>query len=268
MSPLESNKKADIEKLRRLVRRLRAPDGCPWDQKQTLKDLRAYLLEEAHEAAAAIDDGDLEALAGEMGDLLFQVVFVAQLGEDAGAFDLSTVVDAIHHKMIERHPHVFGDSSLPDADAVVKSWERRKAEKAVGRSVLAGVAPTLPALTAAYRLTQKAAGVGFDWSVPRDVLAKVEEEVAEVDACLDTGGPELEEEIGDLLFAVANLARHAGIDPEAALAAGNRKFTRRFMAVETAIEASGRRISDATLDDMEAQWQKVKLGEKSETSVG
>lgn len=259
----EADNTADIEKLRQLVRRLRAPDGCPWDQKQTLIDLRAYLLEEAHEAAAAIDDGDLEALEGEMGDLLFQVVFVAHLAEDQQAFDLSTVIDTVHDKMVERHPHVFGDEALADATEVVKSWERRKAEKAGGkRSVLAGVAPTLPALTAAYRLTQKAAGVGFDWQVPQEVLAKVKEELEEVEECLDERGPQLREEIGDLLFSVANLARHLDIDPEAALAAGNRKFTRRFMAVEEGLKSIDRPLVEASLEEMEEQWQKVKSMEK------
>ncbi len=257
-----TDKIADIEKLRRLVRRLRAPDGCPWDRKQTLVDVRAYLLEEAHEAAAAIDGGLADEVAEEMGDLLFQVVFVAQLAEEDGSFDLATVIDGIHHKMVERHPHVFGGETLADAAAVVQSWERRKAEKnRGGRSVLAGVAPTLPALTAAYRLTQKAAGVGFDWTSAREVLAKVEEELGEVEECLDTGGDKLREEVGDLLFSVANLARHLGIDPEGALAAGNRKFIRRFTAVEERLEGLGRRLAEASLDEMEAQWQEVKAAE-------
>ena len=259
---------ADIEKLRLLVRRLRAPDGCPWDQKQTLADLRAYLLEEAHEAAAAIDAEDWEDLAGEMGDLLFQVVFVSELGREQGHFDLATVIDGIHHKMVERHPHVFGGESLDDASQVVRSWERRKAEKAGGkRSVLSGVAPTLPALTAAYRLTQKAAGVGFDWPEVQGVIDKVREELAEVEQCLGDDASQqgaarqrelLKEELGDLLFSVANLARHLEIDPEAALASGNAKFRRRFEAVEEALKEAGSSIVEADMESMEAQWCRVK----------
>lgn len=265
MSQPKADKCADIEKLRQLVRRLRAPDGCPWDRKQTLRDVRAYLLEEAHEAAAAIDGGRAVEIEEEMGDLLFQVVFVAQLAEEEGSFDLATVIDGIHHKMVERHPHVFGGEALADAAAVVQSWERRKAaKKSAERSLLAGVAPTLPALTAAYRLTQKAAGVGFDWASARDVLAKVEEELAEVEECLDTGGEELREEIGDLLFSVANLARHLGIDPEAALAGGNRKFVRRFAAVENRLAGLGRPLAEASLEEMERQWQEVKVAERPE----
>ena len=176
---------------------------------------------------------------------------------------MATVIDGIHDKMVERHPHVFGDASLPDADSVVQSWERRKAEKAgAERSVLAGVAPTLPSLTAAYRLTQKAAGVGFDWQEPRQVVAKVREELEEVEQCLDDGGSALREEVGDLLFSVANLARHLEIDPEAALAAGNRKFMRRFAGVERRLVEAGSSIVEADLDAMEAQWQAVKREEK------
>lgn len=259
MSKPKGDKVADIQKLQELVRRLRAPDGCPWDRKQTLVDIRAYLLEEAHEAAAAIDEGSADAVAEEMGDLLFQIVFVAQLAEEDGSFDLATVIDGIHDKMVERHPHVFAGEHLADAAAVVQSWERRKSEGRVdGRSVLAGVAPTLPALTAAYRLTQKAAGVGFDWTSAHDVLAKVEEELAEVEECLDSGGDKLREEIGDLLFSVANLARHLDIDPEAALAAGNRKFVHRFTAVEKELERLGRPLKEASLEEMEARWQEAK----------
>lgn len=278
METPETEAAADIEKLCRLVRRLRAPDGCPWDRKQTLADLRAYLLEEAHEAAAAIDAEDWQELAGEMGDLLFQVVFVSELGQEQGHFDLATVIDGIHHKMVERHPHVFGDESLDDASQVVRSWERRKAEKAAGRrSVLSGVATTLPALTASYRLTQKAAGVGFDWTEVQGVLDKVREELEEVEQCLHEDLPSvdprleeeqlrkgrLKEELGDLLFSVANLARHLEIDPEAALASGNAKFKRRFGAIEQALEAAGSSIVEADMETMEAGWRRVKASENA-----
>ncbi len=256
----------DIAKLRDLVRRLRAPDGCPWDREQTLGDLRAYLLEEAHEAAAAIDSGSSGELREELGDLLFQVVFIARLAEEAGDFDLAGVIDTVHAKMIERHPHVFGDAG-PEADAasVRRSWERRKlAREPSSRSLLDGVPGSLPTLTAAYRITQKAAGVGFDWPDVGAVLDKVREELAEVEHEL-TGrrgeSEQLREELGDLLFAVANLARHLEVDPEAALARGNLKFRRRFAAVEQAFRDRGRPLAEATLDEMDEVWEQVKTRE-------
>src|SRR6185369_4483712 len=220
----------DLQKLLDLVTRLRAPDGCPWDREQKLADIRAYLLEEAHETAAAIDTGDWSELAEELGDLLFQVAFIGRLAEEAGAFSLSQVVDRVHHKMVARHPHVFGDESLADAQAVRQAWERRKLKEEPGRaSLLAGVPTSLPALLAAYRLTQKAAGVGFDWPDAGAVLKKVDEETAELRDALAVGNRDaMREEIGDLLFTLANLARKLDLDPEAALAGTNRKFRHRF----------------------------------------
>lgn len=261
---------ADIEKLRQLVQRLRAPDGCPWDQKQTLESVRAYLLEEAHEAAAAIDGGDRRELLGELGDLIFQAVFVAALTEEEGAFDLGDAIDSVHQKMIERHPHVFGETRLADAQAVLRAWEQRKLEQkaseeqAAKRSLLAGVPASLPALTGAHRMTQKAAAIGFDWSEVEDVVAKVREELHEVEEVLDDDTPDRQrEEIGDLLFAVVNLARHLGIDAEAALAGANRKFRRRFSAIEDALADRDRNLADATLDEMDALWQRAKESENS-----
>lgn len=269
----------DLSRLTALVARLRAPDGCPWDRQQTLPDLRAYLLEEAHEAAAALDNGDRAELAGELGDLLFQIAFIARLVEETGGFPLGAALDAVETKMIARHPHVFGGETLASAKAVREAWERRKARAQEGerRSLLDGAtAASLPALVAAYRLTQKAAGVGFDWKDAKEVVAKLDEEIAELKELLaaqkKTGEtPELAaqglrqrrtEEIGDLLFTVANLARHLEIDPEGALAAANLKFRRRFTALEAGLAASGRNVADASLDEMEAQWQAAKIGEK------
>ena len=264
---------ADFGRLVELVRRLRAPDGCPWDRKQTLADVRAYLLEEAHEAAAAIDAGDLEALAGELGDLLFQAAFVARLGEEAGAFTAAGAIERSLAKMIARHPHVFGGEKLADAAAVARAWERRKLEEkgadgeigAAGgtRSLLDGVPTSLPALTAAYRMTQKAAAVDFDWPDAAAVLAKIDEELAELRAELAASaalaaGDRAREEIGDLLFTVANLARKLGLDPEAALAAANAKFRRRFRRVEQGLAARGHRLGDASLDELEALWEAAK----------
>ena len=268
-----------------LVERLRAPDGCPWDREQRLGDVRAYLLEEAHEAAAAIDEESWPAIAGELGDLLFQAAFVLRLGEEAGALDAERVIAGVHDKMVARHPHVFGEERAADAQEVRQSWERRKAAASQGESLLAGVPTSLPALVAAYRLSQKAAGVGFDWPNAPAVLEKVREELAEVEQELpaaptsneastgvnDTSARDsaassdaastndaLEGELGDLLFAVANLARHLGVDPERALARTNAKFRRRFAHLERRLAESGRRLGEVPLDDLEALWQEAK----------
>lgn len=269
-----------------LVERLRAPDGCPWDREQRLGDVRAYLLEEAHEAAAAIDEESWPAIAGELGDLLFQAAFLLRLGEEAGALDAERVIAGVHDKMVSRHPHVFGEERAADAEEVRQSWERRKAAASQGESLLAGVPTSLPALVAAYRLSQKAAGVGFDWPNAPAVLEKVREELVEVEnelppprerladestAAADSravgGAPSnedaaaldaLEGELGDLLFAVANLARHLGVDPERALARTNAKFRRRFAHLERRLAESGRQLGEVPLDDLEALWQEAK----------
>jgi len=274
----------DLGKLIDLVARLRAPDGCPWDREQGLADLRAYLVEESHEAAAALDrvtgGGDPDAawdeLAGELGDLLFQVAFVLRLGEEAGRLDAGAVVDRIHDKMIARHPHVFPPEGgerreLADAAAVSRAWERGKLERGESATLLAGVPTSLPALLAAYRLTQKAAGVGFDWPDAAAVLDKVEEEIGELRAELAARRAEdgaaaaadaaVAEELGDLLFTVANLGRKLGFDPEAVLAAANAKFRRRFGVVEAALAARGRGLADAGLEEMDALWEAAKDGE-------
>lgn len=269
----------DLARLTALVARLRAPDGCPWDRQQTLPDLRAYLLEEAHEAAAALDSGDPAELVGELGDLLFQIAFIARLSEESGSFALGAAIDAVESKMIARHPHVFGGETLTSAKEVREAWERRKvrAQEGERRSLLDGAtAASLPALVAAYRLTQKAAGVGFDWREPGEVVLKLDEEIAELKELLtpESAAPQepeavagalrqrRTEEIGDLLFTVANLARHLEIDPEGALAAANLKFRRRFAAVEAGLAARGQNVAEATLDEMEAEWQAAKRAEK------
>ncbi|GMU65663.1 MAG: nucleoside triphosphate pyrophosphohydrolase [Acidobacteriota bacterium] len=259
----------DLARLLALVARLRAPDGCPWDREQELPDLRAYLLEEAHETADAIDRGDLEALAGELGDLLFQAAFVARLAEEAGAFTAADSIARAEAKMIDRHPHVFGGERLEDARAVREVWERRKLSREGNSraSLLDGAAAaTLPALVAAYRLTQKAAGVGFDWPDATAVLVKVDEELAEVRQELASATApareRLRDELGDLLFAVANLARHLEIDPEAALAGANLKFRRRFAAVEAGLAGRGRPLAEATLAEMDELWEAAKRDER------
>jgi MazG family protein len=257
------------ERLQRLVRRLRGPDGCPWDRDQTLIDLRAYLLEEAHEVAAAIDSGDWDDLCGELGDLLFHLIFVACLAEETDAFDLHAVVDRIEAKMIARHPHVFGSEVLADADAVHREWERRKLEtEKAGGSLLAGLPASLPALVAALRMTQKAAAVGFDWPDAAAILAKLSEELAELNQELKSGEGSaaklaISAELGDVLFTVANLARHLDIDPEAALAAANKKFRQRFQRLEQRLAERGKPLGEATLAEMEVLWQQIK--DKGET---
>ncbi len=256
---------AELADLVALVARLRAPDGCPWDREQGLANLRAYLVEEAHELAAAIDGGDWEEIAEELGDLLFQAAFVARLGEEAGALSAAAVVAAVHAKLVARHPHVFGGEQLADAGEVVRAWERRKAaERPAG--LLAGVPPSLPALLAAYRMTQKAAGVGFDWPDAAGVLAKLREELGELEAELAAGAPaaRVGEELGDLLFAAANLARHLGHDPECALAGANAKFRRRFAAVEAALAGRGIAAADAGLELMDALWEEAKRAERAD----
>ncbi len=250
----------DVQKLVDLVARLRAPDGCPWDKEQTLENVRAYLLEEAHELAGAIDGGDWQELAEELGDMLFQVAFITRLAEEAGAFRLPQVIDGVHSKMVARHPHVFGNESLADAEAVRQAWERRKLQEEPGRTTLLGGVPSsLPALLGTYRLTQKAAGVGFDWPDAASVLDKAEEEIAEVREALAEGNAaHVREEIGDLLFTLANLARKLDVDPEAALAGTNRKFRTRFAAVEEGLAAKGKSAAEATLEEMDELWEAAK----------
>jgi ATP diphosphatase len=277
MRDLSALTPTDFARLLALVERLRAPDGCPWDREQTLGDLRAYLLEEAHETADALDRGDWDALASELGDLLFQVAFLTTLAVEQNRFPPHEPLARAFAKMVDRHPHVFGDAEAADARAVRQGWERRKLAERAGRgSLLDGAAaPTLPALVAAYRLTQKAAGVGFDWPDAEAVLDKLHEELDEVRVEMRGGAPgddaerrrRLRDELGDLLFAVANLARHLEVDPEAALAAANLKFRRRFAAVERGLAARGRSLAEATLAEMDELWSAAKRDEAGETAV-
>lgn len=259
----------ELEDLVQLVRRLRRPDGCPWDRKQTLASVRAYLIEESHELAAAIDAEDFDELREELGDVLFQIAFIACLAEEQGRFRAADAVAGIHRKMVERHPHVFGDAGpLTTEKEVLAAWEAGKADGGK-RSVLAGVPPSLPALTGAYRLTQKAAGVGFDWPDVDGVTAKIREELDEVDEVLaappsSSQRARMEEEIGDLLFSVANLARHLDIDPEVALARGNLKFRRRFEALEGIFKERGEDLVDADLEAMDRVWNEVKAIDKTD----
>lgn len=252
-----------LERLRRLVARLRGPEGCPWDRQQTLSDLRAYLIEEVHEAAAAIDDDDPPALGEELGDLLFLVVFAAELLRERGGPDIGQLAAAAEAKMVSRHPHVFGDETAHDAAEVRKVWGRRKlAERTPSTSTLAGVPASLPSLLQAYRMTQKAADVGFDWPDEEGVLAKIDEELAEVRVALAASGSDrreqLRHEIGDLLFSAANLARYVEVDPDAALAGANRRFRDRFRQMEGSLADSSRTLADLSLDELNTLWEAAK----------
>ena len=248
-----------IERLLRIMARLRDPDGgCEWDLAQDFATIAPYTIEEAYEVADAIAGGDAAAIRDELGDLLLQVVFHSQIAADKGLFGFDDVANAIGHKMERRHPHIFGGAAAAD---VRQQWEQIKAaERADGgaRGALAGVALSLPALLRAQKLSARAARVGFDWPDASGPRAKIDEELAEVDAAATEA--ERAEEIGDLLFAVVNHARHLGVDAESALRAANDKFARRFMAVE---ERAGPDMAKLSLDELEAHWQAVKASESS-----
>ncbi len=251
---------------------LRTPgSGCPWDLEQSFETIAPYTIEEAYEVADAIQRGDLQDLRDELGDLLLQSVYHARLAEEQGAFSFGDVVEAVTAKMIRRHPHVFADANGNTADAGHGFWERIKAEERAERAsrgkaeptgALAGVPVALPALTRALKLQEKAGRVGFDWNDPRAVLAKIREEADEIEAELDRSETaKAGMEVGDLLFAVVNLARHLGADPEAILRATNAKFERRFQSIERALAAQGKGPKDATLAEMDALWEAAKTGE-------
>jgi MazG family protein len=245
--------------------RLRGADGCPWDREQTIESLRGFVLEETYEVLDAIDRGDHDALRGEIGDLLFEGVFLAQVETDEGRFSVADSLRLICDKLIRRHPHIFGTGSahVRTPGQVVEQWEQIKAreQKDAGerRSLLRGVPRTLPSLLRAHEIGTRVAAVGFDWSRTDDVVDKIEEEVAELRHALTEGDARTEEEMGDLLFSIANLARKLGIEPESALRKANEKFSVRFEAMERAFEAQGRSIHDVTLAEMESEWQAVKL---------
>jgi len=267
-NPSELKPSRDITVLLDVMRRLRAPDGCPWDREQTFATIAPYTIEEAYEVASVIADGELKALPGELGDLLFQVVFHAQMAQDAELFDFGDVVEAVTAKMIRRHPHVFGsEAAKADAAAQKDSWEKLKETeraKAGQTGLLDDVASALPALTRAEKLQRRASTVGFDWNNAELVINKIAEEAREVAQAATQA--EREEEIGDLLFVVANLARHLKVDPEAALRSANAKFTRRFRHIETSLAARGITPGAASLQDMESLWQDAKALEKKPSS--
>jgi tetrapyrrole methylase family protein/MazG family protein len=267
-----------FEKLVALQKRLRAPNGCPWDREQTHSTLRTYLIEEAYEVLDALESGDDTKFAEEMGDLLLQITFHSQIAAEEGRFTVADVIRAVHEKMVRRHPHVFGTKRAKDSAEVLRNWEQikaeeRRAQKTDGKpaeekkepaSVLDGVPRTLPALLEGLQLTKKAARVGFDWDAVEGIFAKLREESAEIQRALQTNDrSKIEEELGDLLFAGVNLARFLHVDPEIALKNANAKFLRRFREMERRASQSGRRFTDVPRAEMGALWDSAKRGEEA-----
>jgi ATP diphosphatase len=270
----------DISRLLDIMARLRTPgSGCPWDLEQDFSTIAPYTIEEAYEVADAIARGDLDDLRDELGDLLLQVVFHARMAEEQGAFSFGDVVEAITDKMIRRHPHVFADANGKLTPSDVKdAWDRIKAEEKAERaarrpaeeisppSLLSSVKAGQPPLSRAMQLQRTASSVGFDWNDPRAVLHKIREEADEIEAALDRGDAnELTEETGDLLFALVNLARHVGADPEVALRGTNAKFERRFAYIERALAAQGRSLDQSSLEEMDALWNEAKKSEAGDS---
>ncbi|MEJ0019873.1 MAG: nucleoside triphosphate pyrophosphohydrolase [Acetobacteraceae bacterium] len=257
---------AELRRLLDIMAALRDPEtGCPWDKEQSFATIAPYTIEEAYEVADAIGRGDLAALPDELGDLLFQVVYHARMAEEIGQFDFAGVARAIADKMVRRHPHVFGDAAARDAAEQTMAWEAQKKRERAARSetgTLAGVPEGLPALARAAKLTARAARVGFDWPDAAAVLTKLDEEVAELRAELPGADPaRLADEVGDLLFVLANLARKLHLDPEACLRQANAKFSRRFNQVEDRLADQGKTAAEVSLDEMEALWVEIKKTE-------
>jgi MazG family protein len=258
-----------------LIARLRAPGGCPWDREQTHESLKAMTIEEAYEVVEAIDHGD-EELASELGDLLLQVVFHADIAAARGAFGIADVIERVADKMVRRHPHVFAGHDADTPEQVLRTWESMKQQERRAKGAAAGTAPesesmldgvskSLPAILEAFQATTKASRVGFDWPDAASVLAKLEEEQRELKAALEGPAPDaraVSEEVGDLLFAAVNLARKLGTDPESALKAANRKFRRRFRHVEQRLRERGRTPAESTLGEMDALWNEAKAAER------
>jgi MazG family protein len=251
-----------FEQLIMLFAVLRSEQGCAWDRKQTHKSLLPYLLEEGYEVIEAVETEDDKLLKEELGDLLCQIVFHAQLAKERQVFTIDEVITRVVTKLVDRHPHVFGEQTSLTPQQVRDQWEKRKIETKEKKSVLGGVPFSMPALTLAFRMGEKAGGVGFDWREPKEVLEKTKEELAEIEEALASSDKkQIEEEIGDLLFALASFARKLDIDPEQALKGSLRKFKARFEQVEAAVEKSGRQFADFDLPELESLWQQAKKAE-------
>jgi MazG family protein len=252
------------DRLVELMARLRGPEGCPWDREQTLESLRPYIVEEAYELVDAIEQDQPEAIREETGDLLLEVLFVSQICAEKGLFTPADVLEKLEDKIVRRHPHVFGERSARDAGEALARWEEIKdAEKNAGfpspGSLLAKIPRSLPALVRASKLSAQAARVGFDWASVEQILDKLSEELRELETARRSGRQEdLAEELGDLLFVIANISRHLGVDPELALRSANRKFEERFRHIEKRLAAGGRSLSESSLEEMEALWQEAK----------
>jgi MazG family protein len=275
---------ATFDDLLALMARLRSPEGCPWDREQNFETLAPMLLDEAYEVLEAVEEareGRPQELRDELGDLLFQIVFYAQVAHERNEFTIHDVTEAIHSKMVRRHPHVFGSAQADDAAEVLRNWEAIKAEEkrlagketpAANQSLLDGVSSKAPALMEAHQLSTKAARVGFDWQHIDDIFAKLQEEIDELRAAINQQAnaskaehtEQVREELGDLLFAVTNIARHLALEPESALKATNRKFRRRFSFIERELKSRNRSPAEATLDEMEALWQQAKRSGKEQ----
>ena len=260
----------EFDRLVAIMATLRAPDGCPWDREQTIDTLKPFVLEETYEVLEAIDRRDHAALCEELGDFVLEAVFLAQLESESGHFTIADSLTSIADKLVRRHPHVFardeGEAALDSAGQVRARWEQIKAQERSGstapKTLLSGIAPALPALLRAFHIGVRAASVGFDWDATGAVMTKIQEEVDELREVVDMPGPadqaRAEEEMGDLLFSIANLSRTLGVEPETALRKANDKFTRRFTSMEQVIAASGRAMKDMTLAEMEHEWQRAK----------
>jgi MazG family protein len=256
----------------RIIDRLRSPGGCPWDREQTHESLKPMMIEEAYEAVEAIDLGDDEELVGELGDLLLQVVFHSRIAIEESRFAITDVIRRVTEKMVRRHPHVFGEDTAETADDVLRSWEAIKAAEIAAKgksteqgSMLDSVSRSLPAVMEAFQMTTKVSRVGFDWPDVSSVIQKLEEEAEELKAAVAAANPshaEVSEEVGDLLFAVVNVARLVGVDPESSLKAANRKFRRRFKHIENRLQEQGRKPADSTLGEMDALWDEAKQIER------
>ena len=263
---METEKRCDMERLVEIMRTLRGENGCPWDRKQTHRSLRTYLIEEAYEVIQAIDDEDDNALCEELGDVLLQVVFHAQIADERGKFSISDIIEGISEKMIRRHPHVFGDVEAKDSDAVLRNGERitqqdyAERHEADGRvSIFHNVAGAMPALMRAVKVQAKASRVGFDWPDIEGALSKVGEELAELEqARKSNDGDAIEEEVGDVLFALVNVARFLKVDPEIALGKAVDKFMARFRYIEDKVDQSDRDLEDMTLEEMDILWEESK----------
>ncbi len=273
MTDTTPNDRPGFRELVELMATLRAEDGCPWDRAQTLRTLPKYLIEEVYELVDAVADDDTNGLEEELGDIMFILIFVAQIAREAGHFDIASAIARTYHKMIRRHPHVFGDADARDAEEVLTHWHGIKAreyadENGASPSAIGNIPRHLPALFKAQKIQRNVARVGFDWGRAEDVLAKVREELGELHDAVRSGDPDaLAGELGDLLFSIANLARFLDIESEEALERTNRKFIRRFQQMEAKLTASGRPLAEHTLEEMDAQWEQAKLTEDPPDAV-